>query len=99
MLLDEAWLTEWTDRLRHLAGNRVLAVYLRGSHALGVATQYSDVDFDVLVHGGPHKSYPAWLVPHDGRLRHVSVAVADVTSFLQETSKPAKWSFGWPVRC
>ena len=63
-----------------------------------MATQYSDVDFDVLVDGGRHESNPVWLVPHDGRLRHVSVAVADVDSFLQQMDEPAKWSFGWPVR-
>jgi phosphoribosyl-AMP cyclohydrolase len=76
----------------------VLAVYLRGSHAQGAATRYSDVDFDVLVDGGHHESNPAWLIPHDGRLWHVSVAVADVESFLREMDEPAKWSFGWPVR-
>jgi phosphoribosyl-AMP cyclohydrolase len=98
MLLDQTWLTEWTDRLRRLPGHRVLAIYLRGSHAQGTATRFSDVDFDVLVDEGPHKSYPVWLVPHEGRLRHVSVAVADVASFQREIASPAKWSFGWPVR-
>src|ERR1041384_6819382 len=98
MLLEPSWLTEWTERLRRLAGHRLLPACLRGSHAQGLATRYSDVDFDVLVGGAAHESNLAWLIPHDGGLRHVSAAVADVASFLHEMSHPASWSFGWPVR-
>jgi phosphoribosyl-AMP cyclohydrolase len=97
MTLDEAFLAEWTARLRELPGPPVLAVYLRGSHAQGTATEYSDVDFDVLVDGGLYERFPAWLVPYGEGLRHVSVSVSDAGSFFRELSEPAKWAFGWPV--
>jgi phosphoribosyl-AMP cyclohydrolase len=99
MFLEASWLTGWTGRLRDLPGHCVLAVYLRGSHAQGTATPFSDIDFDVIVDGPTHHCNPAWLVEQDGRLRHVSVAVADVAGFLrEEMGRPAKWAFGWPVR-
>jgi phosphoribosyl-AMP cyclohydrolase len=101
MTLDEAFLREWTARLRDLPGPRVLAIYLRGSHAQGLATEYSDVDFDVLVEGSPeggaYERFPAWLVPHEEGLRHVSVSVTDAEGFLRELAEPARWAFGWPV--
>jgi phosphoribosyl-AMP cyclohydrolase len=97
MTLEQAFLDEWTARLRDLPGPRVFAVYLRGSHAQDLATEYSDIDFDVLVEGGAYERFPAWLVPHGQGLRHVSVSVTDVGGFLRELGEPAKWAFGWPV--
>ncbi len=101
MTLDDAFVTAWTRRLRSLPGPRVLAVYLRGSYAQGMATEYSDVDFDVLVEnvveGEAYQRFPAWLEPHEQGLRHVSVAVTDAAGFLRELTEPAKWAFGWPV--
>jgi len=101
MTLDDRFLEEWTARLRDLPGPRVVAVYLRGSHAQGLATEYSDVDFDVLVQGlaqgEAHERFPAWLVPHEEGLRHVSVSVTDADAFLRELTEPARWAFGWPV--
>lgn len=98
MNLDEVFLAAWTARLRDLPGPRVLAVYLRGSHAQGLATEYSDVDFDVLVEGRSYERFPAWLEPHDEGLLHVSVSVTDVDGFRREMTQPAKWAFGWPVQ-
>jgi phosphoribosyl-AMP cyclohydrolase len=97
MTLDEAFFEDWTARLRDLPGPRVLAVYLRGSHAQGLATEYSDVDFDVLVEGVAYERFPAWIVLSGENLRHVSVSMADVETFRRELTEPARWAFGWPV--
>jgi len=88
---------EWVQRLRGLAGPEVIGVLLRGSHARGTATAYSDVDFDVLVGGPPYANYPAYLIEMDGRLTHVSVAIRDAASWLDRLERPATWSYGFPV--
>jgi phosphoribosyl-AMP cyclohydrolase len=96
-VLGERFITEWAVRLRSTADPPAVAVLLRGSHARGAGTACSDVDFDVLVAAGPTQSYPAYLVEHDGRLVHVSVAVCDVDSWLHRMARPARWAYGLAV--
>ncbi|MBE1492307.1 phosphoribosyl-AMP cyclohydrolase [Plantactinospora soyae] len=96
-LLQLGFLDDWTDRLRRAPGPPVVGVLLRGSHARGAATAYSDVDIDVLVSGGPYVAYPAYLAETGERLTHLSVAVRDVRSWLARLDQPADWSFGLPV--
>ncbi|MBF9133550.1 phosphoribosyl-AMP cyclohydrolase, partial [Plantactinospora sp. S1510] len=96
-LLQLGFLDDWTDRLRRAPGPPVVGVLLRGSHARGAATTYSDVDIDVLVSGGPYVAYPAYLAETGDRLTHLSVAVRDVRSWLARLDQPADWSFGLPV--
>lgn len=87
----------WTDRLRALPGPPAVGVLLRGSHARGAATAYSDLDLDLLVAGGSYQANPAFLGEAGGHLVHVSVAVRDVESWFARLRTPAPWSFGLPV--
>jgi phosphoribosyl-AMP cyclohydrolase len=87
----------WTDRLRALPGPPAVGVLLRGSHARGAATAYSDLDLDLLVDGPPYQANPAFLQENGHRLVHVSVAVRDVESWFARLRSPAPWSFGLPV--
>jgi Phosphoribosyl-AMP cyclohydrolase len=95
--LQRGFLDDWTDRLRRLPGPPVVGILLRGSHARGAATPYSDVDIDVLVSGGPYVAHPAFFAETGDRLTHLSVAVRDVRSWLDRLDQPAEWSFGLPV--
>lgn len=96
-MLAPGFLDDWVDRLRTISGPPTVALFLRGSHARGAATEFSDVDLDVLVAGPAPASYPAYLAQTGDRLVHVSVAVRDVDSWLARLDQPAPWAFGLPV--
>lgn len=88
----------WTIRLRqeHM---EAVAILLKGSHARRNAETFSDIDFDVLVSGDPIEDYPMYLVDPDGKaLRHVSIAVVDLASWLHDETEPVDWAFGFGVR-
>ena len=88
---------EWTGRLRReIAG--AVAIILKGSHARGAAGAFSDIDFDVLVEDDPREDYLAFFEEDGrGRLRHISVAVQDVTGWLADADEPVSWSYGLPA--
>ncbi|MBO4206059.1 phosphoribosyl-AMP cyclohydrolase, partial [Micromonospora echinofusca] len=95
--LASGFLDDWCSRLRHLTQRPVVGILLRGSHARQAATDYSDVDLDVLVSGPSYAARPAFLADTAGRLTHLSVAVRDVDSWLRRLAEPADWAFGLPV--
>lgn len=98
-MIDRRFIECWSDRLRtEIPGTA--AVLLKGSHATGAAGPWSDVDFDVLLDcPEPVEEYLAWLVDGpDGHLVHVSVAVADIRSWLESGNEAARWAFGFPSR-
>ena len=98
-MIDREFIDGWSERLRTEIPD-VAAVLLKGSHAAGTAGPWSDLDFDVLVdRAEPVEEYLAWLVDGPGgHLVHVSVAVADIRSWLEAGSEPAMWAFGFPAR-
>jgi phosphoribosyl-AMP cyclohydrolase len=84
----------WVDRLRQEIPN-VSAVILKGSYARGEPGPHSDLDFDVLVDREPCEEYRAWFEETDaGNLRHVSVAVQDLGSWMTDVREPAYWAYG-----
>lgn len=89
-------IADWTERLRTLAPD-VAAVVLRGSHARGNATIYSDIDVDVLTTGERDPSWPVSIDERDGVLYHVSVALTSVASWLAEEQEPESYGFGLPI--
>ncbi len=97
-MIDEAFRARWVERLRtEIHG--ALAVILKGSHVRGNDGPFSDVDFDVLVDDTEIEDpYPVWMVEHDGRLVHVSVAVERLNDWLAGFKEEASWSFGFPSR-
>lgn len=96
-MADNQEIPAWIDRLQHEIPGAV-AVILKGSHARGGAGEFSDIDFDVLIHGEPREEYLAYFEEDDaGRLRHVSVAVQDVTGWLAGARDPVAWSYGLPA--
>ncbi len=98
-MIDRRFIEVWSERLRtEIPGTA--AVLLKGSHVLGTAGPWSDVDFDVLVDRSvPVEEYLAWLVDGPGgHLVHVSVAVTDIRSWLEAGNEPARWAFGFPAR-
>lgn len=74
-----------------------IAVLLKGSHARGEATLWSDIDFDVLVSTSDTESYRTWLEEIDGRLVHVSAAVEGIGGWLEDAEEASSWSFGLPT--
>ncbi len=87
----------WISRFRREIPN-VAAVILKGSHARAVAEPHSDVDFDVLVDREPYEDYLAYFENRaDGRLRHISIAVQDLSGWLAETREPVAWGYGLPA--
>src|SRR5690554_5457605 len=83
------WLrTEYSD---------AVAVVLKGSHARGQASQWSDIDFDVLVSTANVEEYRTWIQPVDGRLVHISAAVESLDAWLADASEPSYWSLGLPT--
>jgi hypothetical protein len=96
--MDEAFLAGWVNRLRaEIPG--ALAILLKGSHVRGNAGPFSDVDFDVLVDDTEiDDPYPVWIVEHDGRLVHVSVAVERLDDWVRGFREVASWSFGFRSR-
>ena len=95
-VVDATFIDAWAARLREEIPGAV-AVLLKGSYARDSAGPHSDVDLDVLVAPGPVDDYRAWIVEHDGRLVHVSVAVQDLAGWLAERSESEGWAFGLPA--
>ncbi|MFC4108128.1 nucleotidyltransferase domain-containing protein [Micromonospora zhanjiangensis] len=95
--LAPGFLDDWVDRLRTVPGPPAVALLLRGSHARDAATEFSDVDLDLLVADPVPARNPAYLAQTGDRLVHVSVAVRDVESWLARLDQPAPWAFGLPV--
>jgi phosphoribosyl-AMP cyclohydrolase len=91
------FLDDWVNRLRGSTGRPVIGILLRGSHARDAATEYSDIDLDVLVSGPSYAAYPAYIADSGDRLTHLSVAVCDVRTWLARLDRPADWAFGLPV--
>ena len=94
----ERFIEAWTERLRREIQGTV-AIILKGSHARGFAGPWSDLDFDVLVFDEEIADrYLSRIEENDeGRLVHVSVAVASVEGWLEEFDEAASWSFGLPA--
>lgn len=95
-LLQSGFIDDWATRLR---GTRraVVGILLRGSHARGAATAFSDVDLDVLVTGPPQVSRRAYLADIGERFAHLSVVTRDVETWLARLHEPVDWAFGLPV--
>lgn len=94
---DNPFFSTWVDRLRQEVPG-IVAVILKGSHALGTAGAHSDVDFDVLVDGESHDEYLVFFEEdRNGRLRHISVAVQDLAGWLSEANEPVGWAYGLPA--
>ncbi|MCO5214971.1 MAG: nucleotidyltransferase domain-containing protein [Thermomicrobiales bacterium] len=74
-----------------------VAVLLKGSHARGEATPWSDMDFDVLVSAPETEIYRTWLVEVDARLVHISAAVEGIDGWLADADEPSSWSLGLPT--
>jgi len=94
-MVDEEFIAGWVERLRAEILDAA-AILLKGSYARGAAGPHSDVDFDVLVDPGPREDYLAFLVEHDRRLVHVSVAVEDLDGWLT-AAEPERWAFELPA--
>lgn len=73
-----------------------LAIVLKGSHALGNANPWSDIDVDVLVSTPDVEEYRTWIEPVGDRLVHISVAVESLDAWLADANEPASWSLGFP---
>lgn len=95
-MVNDGFVSTWVDRLRGEIPD-VAAVILKGSHARADADVHSDIDFDVLVEGGPRDDYLVFFDEVDGRLRHVSVAVQDVDGWIAEREEPVSWAYGLPA--
>ena len=92
------FVTQWVNRLRSM-NPQAVAILLRGSHVRGDAGPNSDVDFDVLLSGDAFEAYPMYLEPDkSGTIRHISVAVQDLNSWLAGEDEPGDWSFGLGTR-
>jgi predicted nucleotidyltransferase len=89
----ESFIASWVTRLSLLPG--AVAVILKGSHARGDAGPHSDVDFDVLAYASREPEYPAWFVPYQDRIVHVSVAVVTASAWLASASSPERWALGF----
>lgn len=76
---------------------RAVAIILKGSHALGTATPYSDVDFDVLLPTPDVEDYRTWLEPYNGRLVHISAAVESADAWIADSAEHSIWSLGLPT--
>lgn len=98
-MIDRPSIDAWSARLRREIAD-VVAVLLKGSYVQGTAGPWSDLDFDVLVERPePVKEYLAWFVDGpEGDLVHVSVAVTDIPSWLDDGDHAATWAFGFPSR-
>ncbi len=98
-MIDRSFIEMWSLRLRAEIPEAA-AVLLKGSYVHGTAGPWSDLDFDVLVERPKLvEEYLAWLVDGpDGHLVHVSVAVADIRSWLEVDNEAATWAFGFPSR-
>jgi phosphoribosyl-AMP cyclohydrolase len=92
-MVGEELVQRWVRRLRQEVPG-VVAVFLAGSHVRGDAGPGSDVDFDVLVDGGPRDELPAWLDTDGARLVRVEVWVRDVDRWLASQQESQDWSFG-----
>lgn len=86
----------FVDRLRAEYPDAV-AVVLMGSHARGQASQWSDIDFDVLVSAPEVEEYRTWIEPVEERLVHISAAVESLDAWLTDASEPSPWSLGFPT--
>lgn len=89
-------IAQWADRLRQEHPDAV-AVVLKGSHARGEATQWSDIDFDVLVSTPGTEIYRTWIEPVNGQLVHISAAVESLAGWLADADEPSEWSLGLPT--
>jgi hypothetical protein len=89
-------IAQWVDHLRQEHPDAV-AVVLKGSHARGEATQWSDIDFDVLVSAPGTELYRTWIEPVNGRLVHISAAVESLSGWLADAEEPSSWSLGLPT--
>lgn len=87
---------QWVDRLRQEHPDAV-AVVLKGSHARGEASRWSDIDFDVLVSTPDTEVYRTWIEPVGDRLVHVSAAVESLSGWLADADEPSEWSLGLPT--
>lgn len=93
----DAYIAQWVDRLRRDIPDTVAAI-LKGSHARDAAGTYSDIDFDILVDREPHEGYLAFFEETGaGQVRHISIAVHDLTGWLADARKPVSWGYGLPA--
>lgn len=74
-----------------------IAILLKGSHARGEASTWSDIDFDVLVSEPDFEEYRAWIEPWQNRLVHISTALETADAWERDSSEPSPWSLGLPT--
>lgn len=95
-MVNDEFISTWVERLRtEIPG--AAAILLKGSYARREPGPFSDIDFDVLVHGESHENYLAWFVEHNSRLVHISVAVNNLASWSCAAGDSEPWAFGLPV--
>lgn len=94
-MVADAFVERWVRRLRDEVPDAV-AVFLVGSHVRGEAGPSSDVDFDVLVAGGPRDEGPSWFEADGGRLVCVSAWIRDAAAWLAAEAEPQEWAFWLP---
>lgn len=92
----QQFIAHWVDRLRQEYPDAV-AILLKGSHARGEATVWSDIDFDVLVGTERVEDYRTWIEPVGERLVHISAAVESLAGWLADSDQPSSWSLGLPT--
>jgi Nucleotidyltransferase domain len=92
-MVDEEFVRRWVHRLRQEAPG-VVAVFLAGSHVRGNAGPSSDLDFDVLVAGGPRDELPAWFDIDGSRTVRVEAWVRDLDQWLASQQESQDWAFG-----
>ncbi len=90
------FISGFVNRLRTEYADAV-AVVLKGSHARGQASRWSDIDFDVLVSTANVEEYRTWIEPVNGRLVHISAAVESLDAWLADANEPSSWSLGFPT--
>lgn len=96
-MVGEEFIQRWVRRLRHEIPDGV-AVFLGGSYARGDPGPSSDLDFDVLVAGGPRDQWPLWFDADGDRLVRVDVWIRDVARWLASQDEPQDWAFGLPSK-
>lgn len=82
-MLSDEFISGWVERFRREVPDAV-GILLGGSQLHGDAGPYSDVDFDIVVPGGPRDEWPSWLDIDGDRVVRVSTWIRDADDSWRE---------------
>ena len=94
-MVDAELIERWTRRLRHETPGAI-AVLLGGSFVRGDAGSSSDLDFEVVVAGGPRDEWPTWFDLDGDRMLRIDAWIRDLPAWLASQEEPQGWAFGLP---